>query len=155
MNRITSSHSGAAAIGDHPFAAAEALEARFALRLTARLTERSRDLDADLGERLRFAREKALSVARATRAAESIAVVGSPRGGAATLGRFGSGWWIKLGSVVPMFVLVAGLVLIDRWQASSQIAVAAEVDAALLSDALPPTAYSDAGFAEFLKSPSE
>ena len=31
----------------------------------------------------------------------------------------------------------------------------AEIDAALLADDLPPKAYSDAGFAEFLKTPPE
>ena len=33
-----------------------------------------------------------------------------------------------------------------------QIAVAAEIDSALLADALPPTAYGDPGFSEFLLS---
>jgi hypothetical protein len=33
--------------------------------------------------------------------------------------------------------------------------VAAEIDSALLADDLPPKAYSDAGFVEFLKTPRE
>lgn len=156
MNRIAPPLRGTASSGSHAFAPADTLEARFALRLTARLTERSRDLGPDITERLRFARETALTAARTAPAADATAVVGSTqRAGAAILGRLGSGWWIKLGSIAPVFVLIAGLVLIERWQANSQISVAAEVDAALLSDALPPTAYGDAGFAEFLKTPSE
>jgi hypothetical protein len=133
---------------------ADALQARFSLRVAARLTERSQELGSDVTERLRFAREKALERARATRTAEASVPVGSARSGAAMLGG-GAGWWLKLASVMPVLALVAGLVLIQRWQDRSQVAVAAEVDAALLSDDLPPKAYSDAGFAEFLKSPNE
>jgi Protein of unknown function (DUF3619) len=32
------------------------------------------------------------------------------------------------------------------------VLAAAEIDAQLLSDSLPPTAYSDPGFAEYLRS---
>jgi hypothetical protein len=56
-------------------------------------------------------------------------------------------------SVLPLLALVGGLLLIDRLQTDAQISVAAEVDAALLADTLPPTAYSDVGFVEFLKTP--
>jgi hypothetical protein len=52
---------------------------------------------------------------------------------------------------MPLAVLVFGLVAIDRMHDRAQIAAAAEVDAALLSDDLPPDAYSDPGFAEYLK----
>jgi hypothetical protein len=136
-----------------PYGAAETLQTRFALRVAAALSEHSQELSADVGERLRFAREQALDRARAVRVAEASPKVGTTRGGAAILGR--SGWWLRVASVLPIFVLVAGLVLIQRWQDNAQISVAAEVDAALLADDLPPNAYSDAGFAEFLKTPSE
>ena len=138
-----------------PQAALDAMQARFALRVTAGLTERSADLGPDLTERLRFAREKALAHARAARPAEAVSQVGASRGGAAILGRDGSGWWLKFASVLPVFALAAGLFLIQRWQDDIQISTAAEVDAALLADDLPPRAYSDAGFAEFLKTPGE
>jgi hypothetical protein len=49
--------------------------------------------------------------------------------------------------VVPLVMLVAGTG--DEWHARAQIE-AAEVDVALLADDLPPDAYSDAGFVEFL-----
>jgi hypothetical protein len=138
-----------------PYATPDVLQTRFALRVTAGLTERSQDLGADLTERLRFAREKALERARAVRSAESVPKVGVTRSGAAILGQGGAGWWVRVASILPVFALIAGLVLIQRWQDDAQVSVAAEVDAALLSDDLPPNAYSDAGFAEFLKTPSE
>jgi Protein of unknown function (DUF3619) len=138
-----------------PPSAMEALQTRFALRVAAALTEQSRSVDADVSERLRFAREKALERARAARRAEDSPVMGATRSGSAILGRSGSGWWFKFASVLPAVALVAGLMMIQRVQDDNQISTAAEVDAALLSDALPPAAYSDAGFAEFLKTPGE
>ncbi len=136
-----------------PRAALDALQTRFALRVAAGLSERNADIGPDLTERLRFAREKALERARASRAA--TAPVGVTRGGAAILGVAGSGWWLKFASVLPVFALAAGLFAIQQLQDNAQITTAAEVDAALLADDLPPRAYSDAGFAEFLKTPGE
>ncbi|MEO6407590.1 MAG: DUF3619 family protein [Burkholderiaceae bacterium] len=135
----------------------DALQNRFALRVAARLNETALGLGPDVSERLRFARERALQSGREARqpiAAPSTSMLGA--GGAAVLGGgpgSGTGWWVKLGSALPLIVLVAGLILIQRGHVSAQIATAAEVDAALLADDLPPTAYGDAGFVEFLKAP--
>lgn len=154
MNNLTISPPTAVPFSPQP-AAIDAVQARFALRVAARLTERSLNLEADVGERLRFAREKALEKARASRAASATAPVGSVSGGALLLGRAGSGWWMKLAAVLPALALIAGLLLIQQSQTNEQISAAAEIDAALLADDLPPVAYSDAGFAEFLKTPRE
>lgn len=132
----------------------EAREARFAYRIAARLNERAASLDGDITERLRFAREKALECARTARTADSRSVVGVGASGAALLGG-GSGWWVKLASVLPLLALAAGLLMIQHMHQSAQISVAAEIDAELLADDLPPAAYSDAGFVEFLKTPRE
>ena len=134
-------------------AARDALEARIGLRLAARLSEGVEAMDADIAERLRFAREKALERARAVRAAESRPAVAVGASGAAVLG--GGGWWIKLGSVLPLLVLAGGLFLIQYMHSEAQIETAAEIDAELLADDLPPAAYNDAGFVEFLKSPRD
>lgn len=129
----------------------DALEARFAYRIAARLNERAEALDTDVSERLRFAREKAIERAQAARAAEAQVVsVGS-----AATAALGSGWWVKLGSALPLVVLAAGLLVIQHLHKQAQISVAAEIDAELLADDLPPSAYSDAGFVEFLKTPRD
>jgi hypothetical protein len=133
----------------------EALEARFAARVTAALTQR--DLlqpRRDIEERLRVAREQSLGLARAARRAGAAAPAGlAVGGGALALGGAGndSSWWLRLSSLIPLAVLVAGLVLIDRHYTRTQIEAAADVDAALLADDVPPDAYRDPGFAEFLK----
>ena len=143
-----------------PYAPAEldALEARMAFRLTAGLTERMADLSPDVTERLRFAREQALARARAARAATAAKPeVAVASGATLTLGRgaggSGSGWWVQVAALIPLIALVGGLVLIQRMHDRSQIAAAAEIDASLLADDLPPSAYSDPGFVEFLKAP--
>ena len=91
-----------------PQAALDALQTRFALRVAAKLSERTADIGPDLTERLRFAREKALERARASRTATAAAPVGITRGGAAILAG-GSGWWLKFASVLPVLALAAGL----------------------------------------------
>jgi hypothetical protein len=136
----------------------DALQARFALRVAARLNEGTRELPADVTERLRFAREQALERSRLARKAEAATdaqVVG--RGGSATLGFGGPGSqrWFKLASVLPVIALIGGFLLIEHVHQKAQIAAAAEIDAALLADDVPPSAYSDPGFVEFLKAPRD
>jgi len=132
----------------------DGLEARFGVRVAAMLGERARATPADITERLRFAREQALARARVARRQEQLATAPSSvtvsRGRSAALAER-PGWWVKLASAMPLAVLVVGLIAIDRAHDRAQIAAAAEVDAALLSDDLPPTAYTDPGFAEYLK----
>lgn len=136
---------------NHSVAGTDALESRFALRLTARLSERTQDIGPDIGERLRISRERALDRARLVRAAEAAqSNSGFTAAGAAILG---GGWWTKLGIVLPLVALLAGLVLIQQSHLDEQISAAAEIDAALLADDVPPDAYSDPGFVEFLKTP--
>ncbi|NRF68647.1 DUF3619 family protein [Aquincola sp. S2] len=131
----------------------EALEARVALRLAGRLSESAQHLPHDITERLRVARDRAVEHARQVRhavAAAPAAVVVGRAGGAAVFGA--TPVWLRLASLMPLIVLIVGLVLIQQYHDYEQIAVAAEIDAALLSDELPPTAYGDPGFAEYLRS---
>ena len=129
----------------------EALESRFARNIAARLSERAQNVAPEIGERLRFAREKALEVGRLARTGVEVQSTG---GGTAALGFSRSPWWQRIATVLPLAALVGGLVLIQDWQTRSQISVAAEVDAALLGDDLPINAYRDPGFVEYLKTPS-
>lgn len=138
----------------------EALQARFALRVAARLSEASRELPHDITERLKSARELALARAREARRLETANAVDAvgESGGTLVLGG-GRGrradWWLKLASIAPIVALVVGFVAIDRLHTKAQIKAAAEIDAALLADDVPPAAYSDPGFVEFLKAPRD
>lgn len=142
---------------------------RFGLRVAASLTERSAELPHDVSERLRFAREQALARAALARAARTVAAPAGPSmvqmgaalalsGGPGNAGSDGgrdAGLWAKLVSALPLLALLAGLVLMQQSQVHEQIVAAAEVDTALLSDNLPPSAFQDPGFAEFLRDGQE
>lgn len=145
----------------------DARVARFGQRIAAGLNERSAELPHDVTERLRFAREQALARASAARAARTVAVA-SPSvvqmgavlatSGGPDLpgaGKGSNGLWAKLISMLPLLALLAGLLLMQRGQLHEQIVAAAEVDTALLSDNLPPAAFSDPGFAEYLRDSQE
>ena len=131
----------------------EALEGRVALRLAALLSESTDELPHDIAERLRFGRERALAAARHQRRQEASEVAGTvtSSGRAAVMGGPPS-VWLRLASALPLVVLVAGLVLIQQHHDLEQINAAAEIDSALLADELPPEAYRDPGFTEFLRS---
>ena len=138
-----------------------AIEARLAARLSAVLAERAEQLPHDIPERLRVAREQV--VARAgelrrrapqARTAPSIGMVGVTAQGVASLGGGPAPWLQRAASFLPLVVLVLGLVWIQRHAELEQVHAAAEVDAMLLADQLPPAAYSDPGFAEFLREPA-
>ena len=131
---------------------AQVLEARFALRLVGGLNAQVQALPPDVNERLRFARERALARAREVRAAAATVPAGVSGAGTAVLGSF-LPWLQRAASVLPLLLLLAGLALIQQWQARESVLAAAEIDAQLLADALPPDAYSDPGFAEFLRAP--
>jgi len=125
-----------------------ALEEQFARRLTARLSAGSAELPHDIGERLRVARQQALARRKLAPARSSASVVVSSGGGAALLG---GGWWTRVGALVPLVALVVGLVTISALQDENRANDLAEVDAALLTDDLPPAAFTDPGFVQFLK----
>lgn len=124
-----------------------ALEEQFGRRVAARLSEGNLHLSHEVGERLRASRVQAVARRKVVRQLHMAPVIVSS-GGAAALG---AGWWTRIGSVVPLIALVAGLVAISVLQDDSRTNELAEVDSALLTDDLPPAAYTDPGFAQFLK----
>lgn len=139
----------------HP-SSSEDIAGRFARRVAARLDEGAEALPHDISERLRAARMQALEkrkkpvLARQTATAPVLVRAGR----SAALGGWGaegSAWWRSLAAVVPVLALVAGLVAINLAQDDYGTTEMAEVDAALLTDALPPSAYADPGFVQFLK----
>ena len=144
-------------------AEAEVAADRFARRLTARLSEGHQDIPYDISERLRAARVQAVGkrkrpvAATVVREVPARVVVGA--NGAAALGGWGgsgdgdgepAGWWRALVSAVPLLALVVGMVVINV-SLNDNAEEVAEVDAALLTDDLPPSAYADPGFLQFIK----
>lgn len=133
-----------------------AAEARLAARMAGVLSTGAQTLPHDVTERLRFSRERALARARevrqlAPKAAPAAGVVAVTARGAAMLAGPAS-WWQRAASVLPLLVLAGGLLVINHFATREQVLAAAEIDAQLLADDLPPAAYSDPGFAEYLRS---
>jgi hypothetical protein len=123
---------------------------QFGRAVAMRLSAGAEEMPYEASERLRAARVRALAL-RKTPAAAPV-VVG--RGAAATLALGGDerSLWNRIASVLPLIVLAAGLVLIHTIQTDRRASELAEVDAALLTDDLPPAAYADPGFVQYLKS---
>ena len=124
---------------------------RFGLQVAARLSDAADELPYDISERLRAARTRALSQRRsAAQTASSVT-----RSGAAATLTFGTehlNWWDRVAAAAPLLALVLGLVAINVIQNDKRANEIAEIDAALLTDDLPPAAYADPGFTQFLKS---
>ena len=121
---------------------------QFGQASAALLRQGTQSIPQSVKDRLYAARMKALSV----RKPEKIRIQKQVLAGISRNWTSGSnGIWDTVGWVAPLVVLVFGLIGIAQWQDESRINDIAEVDAALLSDDVPPDAYADSGFMAFLK----
>ncbi|WP_310627163.1 DUF3619 family protein [Limnohabitans sp.] len=128
----------------------------FGLRIAAQLNSATLELPHDISERLRAARTRAVAarLKPQTRLQTSAAV--AQQNGAALLhfgGDEGLNIWSRLASLLPLIALITGLALIQNIMDDDRASELAEVDSALLIDDLPPAAYADPGFLQFLKNP--
>jgi hypothetical protein len=124
----------------------------FAYKVRHALNDHLDTLPASTTDRLAQARKLALARKKAhvsapltVRAAR--AVTANAGGGFMS---HGFGWLGRMGVAVPMLALVAGLTGIYHYEQQQRIADLAELDAAVLSDELPLSAYLDHGFNAYL-----
>lgn len=136
----------------HEFRQTDADPEAFGKAIAARLTQSTDALPHDITERLKAARAQAVARRRVV-AVEANAVEVSFSGAEASIQMGGGegGWWDKVSALVPLFALVAGLMTIGFIQDEMRADQVAEVDAELLTDVLPPAAYTDPGFAQYLQ----
>lgn len=135
---------------------------QFARKITAHLSTGEAAMPYVVTERLRAAREQAL--AQRKRPAAVLAL--RPEASSVAMGTqsdrtvlLGSGdapdntplWVRRLLTALPLVALVGALAFINADQDSRSIVDVAELDAALLTSELPPAAYTDAGFLQFLQ----
>ena len=128
------------------------LQDRYGLKTASYLSAGAADLPYEISERLRAARAQAVSKRKIAKMETSGSLVNA--GGSAALSwgsDDGLSWWARIGSVVPLIALVVGLLAINSIQSDNRDQEVAEVDAALLTDELPPAAFADPGFIQFLK----
>jgi len=108
-------------------------------------------LGHDIGERLRVARQMALKsrpmpqrLMRHSLAVQANGTLSGPPDEGLNL-------WRILVSALPLLALVSGLMFIQTLQQDLAETDIASLDSALLLDELPPDAYTDPGFVQFLK----
>jgi hypothetical protein len=121
---------------------------QFGLATAALLRQGSQSLPVGIKDRLYGARLKALSVRKLEKVRVQKHVLANSTGNWSSNS---NSIWDTLAWVAPLIVLVFGLIGIAQWQEDSRINDIAEVDAALLTDDVPPDAYADSGFMHFLK----
>lgn len=157
MNKQTTTFSNTAgdSMNNQQQALIQASHDLFGQKIAMHLNAGSADLPHDLSERLRVARQQA--VAKRKRVVLATASTVQSSGGAATmtLGGDDSSFWGRFGrpfaSFLPLLALVVGLIAIADVQGNQYAQDLAELDADMLTDTLPASAYVDPGFAQFLK----
>jgi len=120
--------------------------------LARHLNDSMPELPHDISERLRVARILALSQRK--HEPETVMVPQLVVAGGQAMGSLDEGLnlWSRLASALPLLVLLFGLASIHIFQNEHRVNEIASLDAELLTDDLPPNAYTDPGFLIFLKS---
>ena len=124
----------------------------FAYKVRHALNEQLDDLPASTTDRLAQARKMALARKKA-----HVDVPLSVRVAKTEMATAGGGmlsqpfaWLGRMGVALPLLLLVVGLAGIYQYEQQERIADLAEIDAAVLSDELPLSAYLDHGFNAYL-----
>lgn len=136
---------------------------QFARSLTARLSASTADLPYVVTERLRASRVQAVSSRkrsnaplRALQTESSTSILGNLQDGTLSLGGAGHNdntplWVRRLLTALPLVALAGALAFIGADQDSRATIDVAEVDAQLLTSELPPAAFTDPGFQQYLQ----
>ena len=133
----------------------QGLEDRQGRQLAAWLDASAQELPHDISERLRVARQQAVEKhqrAHVVRSAHARAVAGTQADGSLVLGGDEEhGFWPRLAALLSIAAVLIGVISIHTSVGNQLAEDLATIDSAILTDELPPDAYADPGFAEFLK----
>lgn len=127
-------------------------DTNFAYSVRRALNEKLDDLPASTTDRLAaarnaaLARKKADAPARVRVSATAPAIAG---GGAFFANPFA--WFTRVSVALPLLLAMGGLVGVYQYEQQQSIVELAEMDAAVLSDELPLSAYLDQGFGAYLE----
>jgi hypothetical protein len=119
--------------------------------LAAQLNVASQDLGHDIGERLRVARQMALKCRPMPQHLMRHSLAVPANGTLSGPPDEGLNLWRILASALPLLALVSGLMFLQTMQQDMAESDIASLDSALLLDELPPGAYTDPGFVQFIK----
>ena len=120
-------------------------------RLAARLSPAEDEIPHEISQRLKSARMLAVSKRKiaVTEAASATVNLGSTV--AFQIGEVPMNLWRKFMATIPLVALILGLVSIEVLQDDLTANEVANVDAELLLDELPPEAYANPGFVQYLR----
>ena len=135
---------------------------QFARKVTAHLASAEAALPYVVTERLRAARHQAVAqrkrgvTALQPESAPDLSLLGTANDGTALLGGHSAGdntplWVRRLLTALPLIALLGALTMMGIDQDSRATVDVAELDAALLTSELPPAAYTDPGFLQYLQ----
>lgn len=130
-------------------------ELNFAYKVRHALNEAADNLPSSSAERLASARKIALSRKKSE---SGLRVLLNQRALAGEAGSFFGtrpSWLARIGLALPLLVVALGLTSIYRHEQQSLISELAEIDAAVLADELPLSAYVDHGFNAYLANRGE
>jgi hypothetical protein len=125
-------------------------ELNFGYKVRHALNEQIDALPASAAERLASARKIALSRKKKD---APLRVLVRQKALAGHVGNFIKepfSWKARFALAIPLIVLVVGLVSIVQSEQQQRINETADIDAAMLTDDLPVTAYADHGFNAYL-----
>ena len=125
---------------------------RLGSHFAAQLSLATPSLPHDVSERLRVARQLAMAQRKPVVQlgfAKHTQINGN--GTLTSSGDEGLNLWSILASALPLLALVVGLTTIQWIMQDDRTSELAAIDSALLTDELPPDAYADAGFVQFMK----
>jgi Protein of unknown function (DUF3619) len=130
-----------------------AAETRFGRDVARLLTEGNQALPHDISERLRVSRMQAMASFKQQQRPQAIAIPERARAPALVMADNGEdlSWWNRVAAAIPALLLVLGLFGISEVHDVNRAQEIAAIDVALLTDALPPEAYTDPGFLRFVK----
>jgi len=120
--------------------------------IARQLNEHAIDLPHDISERLRAARMQAIALRKPEPARLLVTQLAPVIGTGSGKLDEGLNLWSRLASALPLIALLFGLASIHVIQNDFRANEIAQIDAELLTDDLPPNAYTDPGFLIFLKS---
>ena len=125
------------------------------MRMAALLEQGNQHLAYDITERLRAARTRAVSTSRAKQIDYSTVTDAQLQSNGSLRMPFHNKTqeiYKLLVSFIPLICLAVGLMFLYDFHNNQAALEMAEIDSALLVDDLPPHAYTDPAFIDFLKS---
>jgi hypothetical protein len=125
-------------------------EEQFASKVRLALNQSASRLDDRIVEKLEKARIQALARRKADPAWHTAPVLAPAvvRGGSV---QESANWWVRAGWLIPAIAVLMGIFLLQQAQQDDGAAELAKIDAEVLADELPLSAYLDKGFNRYLQ----